>query len=108
MKRPVKHSAVVLKAVAIFVLIRIVFGLLLMGVQKSSPEGAMLVLVDVPTLGLYWLLSAAAGIHLDIVDAFDMRFFFLALLVWAMLGAVIGIVRLRWVLRTSGRTAPAK
>jgi predicted tellurium resistance membrane protein TerC len=81
----------ILKVTVAFIVFRASCGALLLLMQRSSPESSMLVMLDAPTLFAYWLLGFV-GIHMNIVDAADVRFFFIGVLTWASLGLGIGAI----------------
>jgi hypothetical protein len=81
----------VLKWAGIFAGVRLLFGMLTLLASMQSGEGAMLVLLDLPTLGIYWLLQLMFG-PTAIVDAFDVRFWVTGLIVWSLMGAMLGMV----------------
>lgn len=72
-------------------LCRLLLGGLFIGMQASSTEGSMAVLLDFPTLLVYWLLGAV-GVHMHVIDTHDVRFFVIGLLVWSSLGFLLGWV----------------
>lgn len=74
---------------------RVLFGLLVLWMSKSSGEAHMLLLLDFVTIGVYFALSAV-GLSMNIVDATDMRFLVISILVWTALGFLIGVVVGRW------------
>jgi hypothetical protein len=84
------------------VAIRAGIGGLFIAMQASTPEGSMAVLLDLPTLVVYWLLGLV-GVHLHIVDTHDLRFFLIGLLVWGATAAAIG-----WFMQRSSRRARAR
>jgi hypothetical protein len=78
-----------LKSALIFVVFRLACGVLLIFMQRSSPESSMLVMLDLPTLGSYSVLHLA-HVDMNIVDAEDRTFFVIGVATWAILGLAVG------------------
>ena len=93
---------VALKFGIVGVAIRAGIGGLLIAMQASTPEGSMAVLLDFPTLFVYWLLGLT-GLHLHIIDTHDLRFFLVALIVWGGIAVVVG-----WLIERSSRRGTAR
>lgn len=70
---------------------RLLFGLLVLWMSKSSGEAHMLLLLDFVTIGLYFAL-AAVGLPMSVADATDMRFLIISVLTWSALGFVVGVL----------------
>ena len=83
----------------------VVLRLLLAGVfllvQVSSPgEGGMVVLFDLPTLGVLFLVSSIIQWPEGVTDAYDLPFLGFGLVTWFVIGLVIGIAS-QWITRRS-------
>jgi hypothetical protein len=83
---------------------RIVIGLLIMGLDRLTHEADMLLFVDLPTLGLYFLLARIGYPH-DIVNAYDLRFFVIGAVVWLVVGWFVGWLASRFISRSHTRTS---
>jgi hypothetical protein len=75
--------------ILVFFSIRLIAGLLLMAITMISPEGAQIVIADLPTILIYFLISRF-GIHMAISGPFDLLFSLIGLATWALLGWVTG------------------
>lgn len=75
----------------ILLVTRMVFGGALMLLSRASTEASLLVIADVPTLAIYWLLQKF-GMNSTIRDSFDAHFFVIGAITWAVLGYVLGYV----------------
>ena len=78
---------------------RVLIGLMVMAMDRFTHESDMLLLFDVPTLGVY-LLLAQLGYVYDVHDAYDMRFLAVSSLTWIVVGGVVGWIV--WRLRNRG------
>ena len=54
-----------------------------------EPDYHMLPLADIPTLGVY-VLATFVGISVEIVNAFDVQFLLVGVVVWTVLGSLTG------------------
>lgn len=84
---------------------RAVLLVLMLAMQASPGEGARSFLLDLPTIGIYFVLGAL-GIHLHIVDAADPLFHVVGMAVWAVAGFAIGFVMDR--IRVRPTSAPSR
>jgi len=84
-----------LRYTAIFIGIRLLAGILLVLMYFQSHEVGVLVLLDLPTIALYAGLEQLFG-PIGIADVFDVRYWTLGLVVWALLGVSVGYVVWRW------------
>ena len=70
--------------------LRLTLGLLLIWMARSSPESHMLVLADVPSLAVTFIVAALTGWPSSISDAADVSFFAIALITWFSVGFFTG------------------
>lgn len=70
-------------------------------IQMAAPgEGGMVVVFDVPTLAVMFLLQSGLGWPDGVTDAFDLTFHAIGLMSWFVLGLGIGFIAQRYVRRT--------
>ena len=86
-----RASRIAVRGAGAGLVIRLVFAGALALLSSASGEASILVILDFPTLGVYWLLQQL-GITLGIRDAFDVRFFMIGLGTWAVLGYLFGYI----------------
>jgi hypothetical protein len=70
---------------------RIVFGGLAIGLAMINPEANMLALLDLPTLGLYWL-AGIFGVHAHVTTAADPLFFLIGSATWFSIGTLLALM----------------
>lgn len=70
---------------------RVLLGAAFVLVQLSSPgEGAMIVVLDIPTLAVLFTVGSVFGWPCGVTDAYDLTFLGFGLMSWFLLGLVIG------------------
>jgi hypothetical protein len=70
--------------------VRIAFGAFLVLLVRAAPEADMLVVADLPTMLLYWVLQHF-GFDSSIANAHEIRFHLIAVAWWFFLGALLGV-----------------
>lgn len=70
--------------------VRVAFGILLVLLVRAAPEADMLVVADLPTMLLYWVLQHF-GFDSSIANALEIRFHLIGVAWWLVLGALLGI-----------------
>jgi hypothetical protein len=84
-------------------IVRIVIGLLIMGLDRLTHESDMLLLCDLPTIAVYFVLAKVGHPH-DIANAYDLTFFATGAVVWLVLGFIVGWVTSLLRSRSDGST----
>jgi hypothetical protein len=84
------HPSRTLQVASILAAIRVRFGLVLIVFGLTSTEVALLALIDLPTLALYYLLNRTLGWPNEIRDERDVAFFLLGVFTWFLLGLAVG------------------
>ena len=75
----------------IFGLARIGAGGVMILLNTWSSESALVVILDVPTLGAYWVLQWLTGTAMGITDAFDVRYHLIGVATWFSLGCAAAV-----------------
>jgi hypothetical protein len=87
----------IIKFGLVALLARVVLGLFFVAVQASSPgEGAMILLLDLPTLAAEFASSSLTGWPEGITDAYDITFHVFGVITWFLLGCLVGSLIARY------------